>query len=146
MKKFIAVLSTVFLTATIVIGSVSVSYQVNSQTLMKQQSQSLRVNPAGQTPRTKPSFQVPFNTRCAAGFNKVGENVRPLVNGMKRWTDWFVCSTPVIYCPKQMQDNGLYSTVAASAILQLIGDPDSPSVSFRVQYKCDYGQSFLPTG
>jgi len=85
-------------------------------------------------------YTTPFNTNCAAGFSMAGKKLF----GSTKWTDWYVCGTPVLVCPKQTQANGLVSGVHPKAIVQLTGgNPDGGTVKFRVQYKCDY--SFTPT-
>lgn len=86
-----------------------------------------------------PSFQIPFSTSCASGFS-LAKNKEENAYGSK-WTDWYVCTTPVISCPKQIQQaNGKTSTVHPTVILQTIGgNPDGGQISFRIQYKCDYG-------
>ncbi len=89
------------------------------------------------------NLTTPFNANCAQGFSKVGEKK----NSAGDWTDWYVCSTPVLTCPAQRQKNGRYSYVQPKAIVQVIGgDPDGGKVSFRVQYKCDYGWHADPEG
>ena len=84
-----------------------------------------------------------FNSNCAAGFSKAGEHK----NNHIKFTEWYVCTTPVIVCPKQVQDNGLVASVHPQAIVQQTGgNPDGGTVKFRVQYKCDYSYTSLPEG
>ena len=60
-----------------------------------------------------------------------------------KWWNWFVCTTPVLVCPAQIQSNGEVSSVNPKAIVQQVGgNPDGGTAKFRVQYKCDY--SFTP--
>lgn len=88
---------------------------------------------------------MPFNSSCAAGFSKAGDKANNFAEGM--WTDWYVCGTPVIQCPAQMQGNGRYSGITPKAVVQLVGgNPDGGSASFRVQYKCDYSYTPIPVG
>ena len=135
-------LPTVLLSGAVAMGSVSVSYQANSQTLQKRQSIIRGTGPTngGGPAVPRPSYQIPFHANCAAGFSKAGQNMYP-----NKDIDWYVCSTPIITCPKFMQPNGLYSYVKAKVILQPVGgDPDAPTTSFRVQYKCDYSFRAVP--
>ena len=84
-----------------------------------------------------------FNSNCAAGFSKAGEHK----NNHLKFTEWYVCTTPVIVCPKQIQDNGLVASVHPQAIVQQTGgDPDGGTVKFRVQYKCNYSYIPIPEG
>ncbi len=84
-----------------------------------------------------------FSTTCAPGFSMVGKDM----GSPPSWTDWYVCSTGVITCPTQVQDNGLKSGIAPKAIIQIVGgDPDGGTVKFRVQYMCDYSYTALPVG
>jgi len=86
-------------------------------------------------------FTTRFSTNCAAGFSMAGKKA---ANG---WTDWYVCTTPVLVCPAQLQSNGKYSSVQPKAIVQQTGgDPDGGTVQFKVQYKCDYFWTALPEG
>jgi len=82
---------------------------------------------------------VPFGANCASGFSKLGEAA---VGGLE--VNWFVCGTPVIKCPAQLQSNGKYASVTPKAIVKMVGgNPDGGEARFHVQYKCDY--SFTPT-
>src|SRR6056297_3990300 len=83
-----------------------------------------------------------FHLNCAAGFSKAGQ--KKSANG---WTDWYVCTTPVITCPTQLQDNGHKSSVHPKAIVQQTGgNPDGGTVKFRIQYQCDYSWVATPEG
>jgi len=80
---------------------------------------------------------IPFGPNCASGFSLAGKKVNNAQAGP--WTDWWVCSTPVLVCPAQLQTNGLYSGINPQAIVQTIGgNPDGGTIKFRVQYKCNY--------
>jgi len=88
-------------------------------------------------------FTTKFNANCASGFSKAGEQKS---NGNK-FTDWFVCTTPVIVCPKQIDKNGNWADISPQAIVQQIGgNPDGGDVKFRVQYKCSYTPKYIPQG
>ena len=88
-------------------------------------------------------LSIPFSTNCASGFSMAGKKLF----SSNKWTDWYVCSTPVLVCPKQTQANGKASSVHPKAIVQMIGgNPDGGAVKFRVQYKCDYGYTPTPAG
>lgn len=102
--------------------------------------QSDRASSAGQN-HAMGGWTTGFQHNCVPGFSKAGDKKK---NG---WTDWYVCSTPVIQCPTQQQDNGLKSAVHPQAIVQVTGgNPDGGTVKFRVQYKCDYSYTVLPEG
>lgn len=90
------------------------------------------------------TFTSQFNPNCAGGFSKAGEKEVANIG----WTDWYVCSTPVIVCPKQVQkDDGRISHVTPKVLIQQTGgDPDGGTVSFRVQYQCDYSYNAPPEG
>ena len=82
-----------------------------------------------------------FVLNCAPGFSMAGKKM----GHPSTWTDWYVCSTPVLTCPTQVQDNGLKSAINVKAIIQTVGgDPDGGTTSFRVQYVCDYGYTAQP--
>ncbi|MEL6409114.1 MAG: hypothetical protein AAFS08_12500 [Pseudomonadota bacterium] len=90
-------------------------------------------------------FTTGFNLNCASGFSMAAKSEKN-VSGDK-WTDYYVCSTPVLQCPKQPQKNGLISSVHPKVVVQTVGgDPDGGTVKFRVQYKCDYGYTSYPEG
>jgi hypothetical protein len=85
---------------------------------------------------------VPFAANCASGFSKLGEAT---VGGLD--VNWFVCGTPVIKCPAQLQNNGKYASVTPKAIVKTVGgNPDGGEVRFHVQYKCDYSFTPIPEG
>lgn len=108
----------------------------------------IRVNPSSTSshqPDFAPTFEIPFSTRCASGFSKGGEKKKNRYG--QQWTKNYVCTTPVISCPKQPQNNGKYSYVHPKAIVQTVGgDPDGGEVHFRVQYKCVYSWNVIPEG
>lgn len=84
-----------------------------------------------------------FVLNCAPGFSLAGKKK----GSPSTWTDWYVCSTPILTCPTQIQDNGLKSGVHPKVVVQTVGgDPDGGTVKFRVQYKCDYSYNALPEG
>ena len=84
-------------------------------------------------------YTTAFSPNCAAGFALAGSRKQ---GGM---TDWFVCSTPVLSCPKQIVD-GKAATVTPQVVLQQVGgNPDGGTVKFRIQYKCDYFH-YVPEG
>ena len=88
-----------------------------------------------------------FGPSCASGFSMAGQKKghTSSTESDSKWTDWFVCTTPVISCPKQLQNNGQYSHVSPKVVIQQTGgNPDSSSVKFRVQYKCDYSWRSVP--
>ncbi len=94
-----------------------------------------------ETPKTATigKLTTGFAMQCANGFSLAGSKKN---NG---WVDWYVCSTPVIQCPKQLQSNGKYSSVKPKVVIQQIGgDPDAPEAKFRVQYQCDYQAVPIP--
>jgi hypothetical protein len=100
-------------------------------------------------PGFAPVFQIPFHTNCASGFSKVqSHETTPAGSNGNKWTDWYVCTTDVIACPKQIQPgNDLTSTVHPTVVLQTLGgNPDGGQISFRIQYKCDYGWIDKPVG
>ena len=85
---------------------------------------------------------VPFGANCASGFSKLGEQA---VGGLD--VNWFVCGTPIIRCPAQMQSNGQYASVTPKAIVKTVGgNPDGGEVRFHIQYKCDYSFTPIPEG
>ena len=89
------------------------------------------------------NFSAGFVLNCAPGFSMAGKKK----GNPSTWTDWYVCSTPVLTCPTQVQDNGLKSGVHPKVVVQTVGgDPDGGTVKFRVQYKCDYSYTALPQG
>lgn len=85
------------------------------------------------------TYNGAFYASCASGFSKFGEQ-----KDANQWTDWYVCGTPTIKCPAQIQANGRYSHVRAIATVKPNGNPDSHATTFSVQYKCDYSFNHIP--
>lgn len=86
-----------------------------------------------------------FAHSCAPGFSKNGQ--RKLTgSGMggvnvygAGWIDWNRCQTPPITCQYQVQANGRRSHVTPRVeLVQVGGNPDQTSATFRVKYLCDY--------
>ena len=73
-----------------------------------------------------------FSTNCALGFWLVDEETHVETHApsggrikSQEFTDWYVCSTNIIQCPKQPQVNGSTASVTPTAVILLTGSgPD----------------------
>ena len=100
-----------------------------------------RTEPGGPGDKT-----TEFSTNCALGFWLADEETHVETHApsggrikSQEFTDWYVCSTNIIQCPKQPQVNGSTASVTPTPALQQIGaGPDGGNAKFRVQYRCGY--------